>query len=193
MPRPGDAPGLAPDPDRQFEQCFRANYASVLAFAIRRTTGRAAAEDVVSETFAVAWRRRDLVPDPALPWLYAVALRVVANQRRSLQRRRRLGERLAHEAGAGAAERDPAEDLDRRDAFSTAFRRLSEAEREILRLIAWEGMDTEDAARVLGCSAGAFRVRLHRARRRLAKHLRAAGHSPPEDRLEPCSPAEESQ
>lgn len=126
-----------------------------------------------------------------MPWLYAIALRVIANQYRSTRRRRKLDARLAHEAGANAPGSDPADSLERRDAFSTAFGLLSEAEREVLRLIAWDGLDMGEAARVFGCSAGAFRVRLHRARRKLAKQLEAAGHLPRERRTTVSDHAEE--
>jgi RNA polymerase sigma factor (sigma-70 family) len=177
MPQVGDRPDAAADPERErFERCFRAHYADVLAFAIRRLGDRTSAEDATSEAFAVAWRRRELIPDPALPWLYAVALRVIANQYRSTRRRRELDLRLMREAGAGASGDDPVESRDRLDAFAAAFAKLSEPEREVLRLVAWEGLSGRDAARAYGCSAGAFRVRLHRARRKLTKHLAAAGH-----------------
>jgi RNA polymerase sigma factor (sigma-70 family) len=187
-----DRPSAVPDPERdRFERCFRDHYADVLAFSLRRISNREAAEDAASETFAVAWRRRDRIPDPALPWLYAIALRVIANQYRSARRRRSLDARLAHEAGAGPPGPDPVAGLGRRDGFSTAFGLLSEAEREVLRLVAWDGLDTRAAARVLGCSAGAFRVRLHRARRKLAKQLEAAGHLTREGRPAASNPAEE--
>lgn len=62
--------------------CFRDHCAQVLAFLLRRVSGREAAEDVVADTFAVAWRRRDRIPDPALPWLYVTAAHVIANQYR---------------------------------------------------------------------------------------------------------------
>jgi RNA polymerase sigma-70 factor (ECF subfamily) len=103
------------------------------------------------ETFAVAWWRRDCIPDPALPWLYAIAFRVIANQHRSTRRRRNLDTRLAHEADAGAAGADPAESLDRRDTFSTAFGQLSETEREILRLVAWGAERTVGPLHGLSC------------------------------------------
>jgi RNA polymerase sigma-70 factor, ECF subfamily len=186
-----DRPSAALDRGRErFERCFRENYADVLAFSLRRVSGRETAEDMVAETFAVAWRRRDRIPDPALPWLYAVALRVIANQYRSRRRRRDLNARLAHEAGTGAPTGDPADALDWRDAFSTAFAGLAEGEREVLRLTAWEGLSTAEAAGVLGCSAGAFRVRLHRARRKLTKQLEAAGHISSENAAT-AEPAEE--
>lgn len=186
-----DPPSAAPDIYRdRFERCFRDHYAQVLAFSMRRVSGREIAEDVVADTFAVAWRRRDRIPDPALPWLYATAGNVIANQYRSTHRRQSLDARLAHEAGAGA-ESDPVEALDRRSAFSVAFALLTEPEREVLRLVAWDGLGTRDAAQVFGCSPGAFRVRLHRARRKLARQLEAAGNPPQESRAAAPNPAEE--
>ncbi len=187
-----DPPSAVPDIYRdRFECCFRDHYAQLLAFSMRRVSAREIAEDVVADTFAVAWRRRDQIPDPALPWLYAIAGHVIANQYRSTRRRHNLDTRLAHETGSAAAGSDPAESLDRRDAFSAAFALLDEQEREVLRLIAWDGLDTRDAAQVFGCSPGAFRVRLHRARRKLAKQLETAERSPRKDRAEVSNPAEE--
>jgi RNA polymerase sigma factor (sigma-70 family) len=191
MPSTGDRARPLLDAERRFESCFREHYAAVLAFAIRRLPDRATAEDAAAETFAVAWRRRELIPDDPRPWLYGIALRVAANQRRSGERRQRLGERLEHEASSRPTAPEPADAMDRRDAFTRAFERLSEPEREVLRLVAWDGLDTREAAGVLGCSAAAFRVRLHRARRRLAKHLEAAGHSPSERPARAPDPAEE--
>jgi RNA polymerase sigma factor (sigma-70 family) len=178
----------------RFEGCFRDHYAQLLAFTLRRIAPRELAEDVVSDTFAVAWRRRDRIPDPALPWLYAIAVNVIANQYRSTRRRLDLDLRLAHEAGASdGPAADPAESLARRDAFTVAFAGLAEPEREVLRLVAWDGLGVSEAAEVLGCSPGAFRVRLHRARRKLAKGLEAAGQI---DRDRPTAitdPAEETR
>lgn len=170
-------PGAEDDDRRRFEACFRDHYADILAFAIRRQADRQAAEDAASETFAVAWRRRGLIPGRPLPWLYAIALRVLANQRRSTHRRQRLEERLAQERVVAADGGDPTDALAQRGAFATAFGRLGEEDREVLRLIAWEGLGPREAAAVFGCSYGALRVRLHRARRRLGKQLAAAGHS----------------
>jgi RNA polymerase sigma-70 factor (ECF subfamily) len=174
-----------------FERSFRDHYADVLAFGLRRTPDRQAAEDLAAETFAVAWRRRERIPDPALPWLYAVARRILANQRRGARRRLSLGERLAHEAAAEAPAPDLGETIHRRTEFAAAFRRLREGEREVLSLIAWEGLAPREAASVLGCSHAAFRVRLHRARRKLQKHLTASGHLAHEDRAATSDPAEE--
>lgn len=192
MPADGERPETRSDTSSRFEACFRDNYATVLAFAARRLPDRAAAEDATAETFAVVWRRRELIPEQPLPWIYGIALRVVANQRRSGQRRHRLEERLAHEAGPRADPPELVDHLHRREAFSRALDRLTEAEQETLRLVAWDGLDTREAAEALGCSTTAFRVRLHRARRRLAKHLEAAGHSPDERPSRASNPAEEA-
>ncbi len=189
-----DPPNVGPDIYRdRFERCFRDHYAQLLAFSMRRVSAREIAEDVAADAFAVAWRRRDRIPDPALPWLYAIAGNVIANQYRSTRRRRNLDVRLARETGAAATESDPAESLGRRDAFSAAFARLAESEREVLRLVAWDGLDTRDAARVFGCSPGALRVRLHRARHKLAKQLAAVERTSREDRATVSTPAEEIQ
>lgn len=162
----------------RFEACFDAHSVQVLAYALRRMDGRHAAEDVLAETYAVAWRRRDSIPDQPLPWLYGIAAKVIGNQRRSLRRRLRLRDRVRAEPLVLA--RDPAEVVGERDLIKAAFRKLSDSQREVLRLVAWEGLEPRDAAAVLGCSAGAFRVRLHRARRDLEKHLATGGHSPHE-------------
>jgi RNA polymerase sigma-70 factor (ECF subfamily) len=187
-----DLPEQDPDIYRgRFESCFREHHARLLAFTMRRISGREAAEEVVADTFAVAWRRRDRIPERPLPWLYAIANNVLADQYRSSRRRRDLGLRLAHEARADAAGGDPGESLALREAFSAAFAQLEEGEREVLRLVAWDGLDVREGAQVLGCSQGAFRVRLHRARRKLARRLDAA--RPIERECRVPRPAEEAR
>jgi RNA polymerase sigma-70 factor (ECF subfamily) len=141
---------------------------------VRRIEDGDGADDVLAETFAIAWRRRDQMPEPALPWLFGITHRVIANRRRSAKRRARLFNRLA--ATRIDLGRDPADILAERSEIGRAFARLSDSQREVLRLVAWEGLSASDAAKVLGCSPAAFRVRVHRARSELAKHLGAAGH-----------------
>jgi RNA polymerase sigma factor (sigma-70 family) len=158
----------------RFDALFNAHYADLLAFALRRTASRAEAEDIAAETFAVACRRGAAVPDPAIPWLYGVANGLLRNQHRSGRRRLRLTSKLGAERQILG--RDPAEAVSERDAARIAFSRLSASQREVLQIVAWEGLDADEAAVVLGCSTGAFRVRLHRARRELAKQLDRIGH-----------------
>jgi RNA polymerase sigma-70 factor (ECF subfamily) len=164
--------------ERQFEGIFHACYPRVLGYAIRRTEDRAAAEDAVSETFLVAWRRLDAVPTDALPWLLGTARKVLANQRRAAGRRAPDGPLVPLEA---VADPDPGLALvDRiadRQAFAAAFAALRPGDREALALVSWDGLSPREAATVIGCSAPTFSLRLHRARRRLLKELKARGHS----------------
>ncbi|MGY1839288.1 MULTISPECIES: RNA polymerase sigma factor [unclassified Modestobacter] len=127
-------------------------------------------EDVVAETFVVAWRRLDEVPEFGLPWLLGVARGVSANARRTRRRHGALQERLLA-LGEGRAH-EPPEDawpLLEDGATIAALHALSDADRELLTLLAWDGLSQEEAAEALGCSRGALKVRLHRARRRFAQ------------------------
>jgi RNA polymerase sigma factor (sigma-70 family) len=152
----------------------------VLGYALRRADSPEDAADVVSETFMIAWRRLDEVPvgDEARLWLYGVARRVLANQRRGQQRRERLNARLRDEVAVVSARAEagrPAPD----SAVMAALARLDEADRELITLVAWEGLDRDQIATMLGCSRATIRVRLHRARRRLARLLGEEGHQGP--------------
>jgi RNA polymerase sigma-70 factor, ECF subfamily len=150
----------------RFEQIYEEHREAVRAF-IRRRAPEAVVEDVVSETFLVCWRKLDRVPDEPLPWLYAVARKTLANQRRRLVREQQV---TAVEPASAVAEPQPVGDT----VLAAAFAALSERDREVLRLIAWEGLSLSQAAVVLGCSALACRVRYHRAKTRLARRLEAA-------------------
>jgi RNA polymerase sigma-70 factor (ECF subfamily) len=156
------------DDTRRFEALFEAHRSAVLAYARRRVDADAAA-DVVAETFLVAWRRLDAVDDDPLPWLYGVARRVIANQRRSQRRSEALVGRLAENGTPHAT--SPEGSSATGDALRSAFAQLGERDREALRLVAWEDLGPEQAARAAGCSRATFAVRLHRARRRLAAAL----------------------
>ena len=142
---------------------YRRHRHAVTAY-VRRRAPEYVVEDIVAETFLVCWRRRDRLPEETLPWLYAVALRTLANDRR----KRCHADRAARVSGQPlATEIQPAGDA----LLAAAFAQLSESDREVLCLIAWEGLSTAQAAKVLECSSAACRVRLHRARRRLDRHL----------------------
>jgi RNA polymerase sigma-70 factor (ECF subfamily) len=154
----------------RFEALFAAHYRDVHRYALRRTEA-ALAEEVANEAFLVAWRRLEQVPaDHALPWLYAAAGHVLANQRRTETRHARRSEAAAAERPA--ASRDPADRLAERDAVLRAFATLAERDREALRLTAWERLSLADGARAAGVTRTAFAMRVSRARRRLAAALR---------------------
>ena len=170
-------PSIDDDRQARFNELFDRHYPAVRAYAARRTTTAGVVDDVLSETFLVAWRRIDSVPADALPWLLAVARRVLANQRRGEARRGALVALLA-----GMLPRAPVVEADSEvfGDLSAGLAALAPREREALLLVAWEGLDPQRAARVVGCAPAAFRARLYRARRRLAAQLQAV---PPEARL----------
>ena len=168
------SPSGLPSDSATFGELVDRYHSALYAFARRRVADRESIEDVLADTFLVAWRRRAEIPDKALPWLYGVCLRTISTHHRSGRRRGRLWSRLSSQPQASG--RDPADVHAARSEIHRAFAQLSEGERETLRLIAWDGLSTEDAASVLGVSPGAFRVRFHRARRALEKHLDAGGH-----------------
>ena len=151
----------------RLEALFEAHSVSVLAYA-RRRCDRATADDVLSEVFAVAWRRLDEVPADARPWLLACARRVLANMRRTERRRLALLDRLRTQTPQVAAGLTTPG-----SAIGPALASLSERDREALLLVAWDGLSSQEAAAVLGCSPRTFSVRLHRARKRLLAALQA--------------------
>jgi RNA polymerase sigma factor (sigma-70 family) len=152
----------------RFDALFSANQRHVLAYAMRRTQAWADAEDVAAETFIIAWRKVDSIPaDEPLPWLYAVARRVLANHRRGNGRRERLAALLRVEDVSTPLR--VGEDHDR-PAFE-ALGSLSPADQEILRLVAWEELGNQAIARVLGITPNAVAIRLHRARLRFGDAL----------------------
>lgn len=157
---------MADDKER-FERLYRENFRAVLRFAGSRIDPERA-KDVAAETFLVAWRRLDDVPAEPRAWLLGVARKVIAGQFRSQTRRDALVLRLE-------AERDDSGDLAAsvadRDEVLVAFATLRERDREVLRLVAWDGLSSTEAAEVLGVTRLTFTVRLHRARRRLERAL----------------------
>jgi RNA polymerase sigma-70 factor, ECF subfamily len=149
----------------RFTAMYSLHYKAVRAYAWRR--GPDEADDVVAETFLVAWRRLEELPDDCRPWLFAVARNVRLNMARQERRRR---SREEHGAARPATEPFTAS-LEDCSALKSGLARLSEPDREVLMLAAWESLDRAQMARALGCSKTAAAVRLHRARRRLAAVL----------------------
>jgi RNA polymerase sigma-70 factor (ECF subfamily) len=154
----------APDEER-FNRLWHEHAAAVLAYA-RRRVDETQADEVVAETFVVAWRRLGEIPVAARPWLFGVARRVSANLRRSQRRWDALHDRLAGEQ-QGAVPGSPAAGL-----AGLALDRLPPDDRELLMLLAWDGLSRAEAAEALRCSRRTLAVRLYRARRRFEAAMR---------------------
>ena len=147
-----------------FEALYEQHAGAVKGYAMRRTDS-ARADDVVAEVFLVAWRRLGELPAEPRPWLFGVARRVLANERRRSARQGSAIDRLT--PPANLVDTPFVGDQALGDALAT----LSDTDRDALLLIAWEGLNHRDAARVLGIREATFTVRLHRAKRRLARAL----------------------
>ena len=150
--------------DKDFEALYARHAGAVRGYAMRRCDPETA-DDVVADVFLIAWRRRDELPEDALPWLLGTARRVLANHARGQSRRVRLRDRLAAQPVTAAA---PAHVSGR---LQAALAGLSERDRELLMLMAWEGLELRQAAEVLGVRPNTLAVRFHRARRRLSDAL----------------------
>src|SRR6188472_559681 len=171
----------------RFGQLYRDQARAILAYALRRVEDPEDAADVVAETFLVAWRRLDEVPNDAGArlWLFGVARRVIANRHRAERRRSRLRERLAESLRTELATQ-PAPVGEAADVLR-AMGGLGDDDRELLLLVSWEELSPGEAAKVLGISSLAARSRLHRARRRLRALLEqqeTAGSPGPELEME---------
>lgn len=156
---------------------YDAHAGVVMAYGLRRLASREDAQDAVIDVFAVVWRRLEDVPDQQLLWILGVARRVVAYQLRSERSRFALVDKLAR---IRSGEEKPREVPDPGISGDVLFalRSLGEWEREALLLLHWEGLSNREAARVLGCPVPLFTLRVHRARRRLARTLTPSGTTP---------------
>ncbi|NOX22308.1 MAG: RNA polymerase sigma factor [Actinobacteria bacterium] len=168
-----------PDPDAQrvavFDDLYDATFTRVLAYCRRRTRSLTDAEDAAAETFLVAWRELDdaTSADSPLLWLYGVAWKVTANQRRGQDRFGRLiGKlgRLLDRPGVPGPDEQVLTAADA-DAVAAALETLSLLDREIIRLVAYEQLSHAEAGVVVGLSETAIRSRVFRARRRLRRRL----------------------
>ena len=131
---------------------------------LRRRTDIDTAHDVLGDVLLVMWRRADAIPAEApLAWCYGVARRCLANSLRQTDRQRRLETRLRSEVPVSESPSDPI--------LEEALAKLSTADQELLRLWAWEHLAASDIALVLGITANAASIRLHRAIKKLEKQL----------------------
>ncbi|MDX3387951.1 RNA polymerase sigma factor [Streptomyces niveiscabiei] len=156
-----------------FDTCAR----SVYNHAYRLTGDWSTAEDIVSLTFLEAWRLRESLDGtggPIRPWLLGIATNVARNTRRTMRRHAAAMSRLPPASVVSDFADEIAGRLD--DAaqlalVQEALRRLRRAEREVLALCVWSGLDYPTAARALGVPVGTVRSRLSRARKKLARYM----------------------
>jgi RNA polymerase sigma-70 factor (ECF subfamily) len=149
-------------PRERFEIIYSRHAPTLKGYVMRRAPP-SIADDVVADVFTVCWRRLEDVPDDPLPWLIGVAARVLRTHRRGETRRLRLGERLADSEPITTSEAPAVENA----TLGIALERMRDIDRELLLLIAWDGLSPTQVASVLGIAPVTVRVRLHRARNRL--------------------------
>lgn len=152
-------------------------YADMLYRYVSRRLGPEAAEDLVGETFLVAFDRRrryDLAYADARPWLFGIVTKLVSRHHRTEAARYRA---LQRSPGEGVVE-SPADRvaaevtaLACRPALAGALAGLPARDRDVLLLIAWGDLSYEEAARSLGIPVGTVRSRLNRARRKVRAAL----------------------
>jgi RNA polymerase sigma-70 factor, ECF subfamily len=153
-----------PTREERFNRLYDEHAEAVRAYLWRRDPDLC--DDVVAETFLVAWRRLEETPLDVRPWLIGIARNVRLNLHRSARRQRALTIRLM-ETRSEPTYSDPPSTI----ALEAALARLSDKDREILLLSTWDGLDRTAIAQVFGCSRANVTVRLHRARKRLATAL----------------------
>lgn len=174
-----------------FSELFERHARAVAGFAARRI-GSQLAEDVVSETFLVAFRRRasfDTSHESARPWLFGIATRLIRKQRANEAKHWR-----SYLASAGAAQPDTTTDLDsvvdRLDAshvlkeLGPRIAALSQRDRDTLLLFAWGDLTQEEIAQALKVPTGTVKSRLNRIRRLLAPEGALPGRVTPNHRQE---------
>ncbi|OKJ15779.1 RNA polymerase sigma factor [Kitasatospora sp. CB01950] len=157
---------------RWLEDLYEAHADRVMGYLLHRAD-RETAQEIVSETFLLAWRKQHAVPDDAddaLPWLLAAARRLLANRVRSDLRHQALAERIR--ATPDSTPPTAFEDRvgDREQVFQVLMH-LAETDREVLLLTGWYDLTAQQAAKALGCTRAAYALRLHRARRRFRTAL----------------------
>lgn len=154
---------------RQFERIAAEVFEPLQRYLLRRVSHHEA-EDVLSDTLLVIWRRLGDVPDSSpLPWCYGVARRALSNHRRGATRQLRLVERISAEPKQPVDEVAVSEIED--PELLAAFDLLPEEDRELFQLWAWEQLEPREIAEVLETTSNAVSLRLRRAKARLADEL----------------------
>ena len=159
-----------------FTELFLRHAPYIQRYVVRRL-GQDAADDIVAETFLLAFRQRDSYDQTrsdARPWLYGIATNLIGHHRRA---EIRLYRALAR-TGADPVTESFTDRIDDRVSASTASRRLAAALarlsaelRDTLLLVAWGDLSYEETATALGVPVGTVRSRISRARSALRRSL----------------------
>jgi RNA polymerase sigma-70 factor (ECF subfamily) len=170
----GAPPSVAPSD--AFRTFFEQTYGPATSYLRRRLSGDASYEDAAADAYTVVWRRwadRPADPEEWMPWMYGICRNVLRNHQRSTARRLRLM-RKAEQHEVPTVHGGDGDDVELHEALAS----LGPADREVLRLITWEGLSHDEVGRVLGCSANAVAIRAHRARRQLGQSLARRAERP---------------
>jgi RNA polymerase sigma factor (sigma-70 family) len=159
------------DSTAEFEAFYAETFRDVQAFVQRRAHPMLV-EEILSETYLVAWRRRADVPAEARAWLFTVARNQMLSAHKGVRRQRELHVRLSTNQGPHHVT-DTSAGVIERLTLQQAWNTLGPGDQEVLALSLFEELDTPTAAQVLGCSRAAYAMRLSRARRRLGTALQA--------------------
>lgn len=156
------------DSEKRLSELYLAHSIDLRRYARRCGVPDHDVDDVIADVYLVTWRKLSSVPPPPGDrlWLFGVARNIVAKRRDKFWRRLHLMERLRESVHSQHPE--PAPD---HAALREAIRRLPRSERDVVRLVEWEGLTHQEAALVMGCSANASRLRLHSAKTRLRRML----------------------
>jgi RNA polymerase sigma factor (sigma-70 family) len=169
-----------------FGAVFHRYYVPIHGFAGQRL-GPGLADDVAAETFLIAFGRReryDLSRADARPWLYGIASNLISRHHRAEVRQYRA---LARTGPQGIAESHADRVATRLDAEAhrgpllAALTKISDADRDVLLLVAWAELTSEEAGEALGIPAGTARSRLHRARKKIRAAMGRTGPTTEED------------
>jgi RNA polymerase sigma factor (sigma-70 family) len=159
-----------------FAAVFDRYYAQIHGYAARRL-GASLADDTASETFVAAFARRDRYDVSyvdARPWLYGIASNLIAREHRAeLRRYRAMARAGVDDVSESHADRTVVrvDAQARRRQLAAALATISDSDRDVLLLVAWADLTSEEAGRALGIPAGTARSRLHRARQRIRAAL----------------------
>ncbi len=167
--------------EQEFAAFFAATYADLLRF-VQRRIHPVQAEDVVADVYLVVWRRFDQLPEPPgqrKAWLFGIARRTLFNAARGHGRQHALAVRLINLAPPESHDSTEADLTALRVDISAAWPRLSAVDQEALCLSVLDGLDAPSAARVLGITPVAFRLRLSRARRALRARINPSHRGSP--------------